>query len=264
MSASWVRAATPDDAPAVVAAMRDGFADDVLELTMYGCPGVGDYVARTIALGPLSPTAYLVAGVGPDILGAAHLSRMDHDLELSYLSVREGARHQGLGRRLLARGLHEAPVDGWMHLDVFEDNHRAAEWYSSLGFSVIGRRSWWSSPPPGPDPRGEPGATVGGLPQADACHRAFGFSEFSVRVHGRTWTVGRLGDRSFRLTDPGGLAVPGLLAVLGRLDPARRILCLAEDGAPPNDDSTLLISAHRMAAPLGQLRAATWSGPRGT
>jgi GNAT superfamily N-acetyltransferase len=260
MSEPWVRVATPADAPSIVAAIREGFTPEVVALTVYGCSGVEDYVAQVAALGPLSSTIFLVAGTGSGVLGAAEFSRSGHTLVLSYISVREEARYQGLGGILLSGGVDEArATDASMSLDVFEDNTRAFDWYRSLGFVALGRRSWWSAKLPEWDGSHNSDVIVSGFPQAEASHRAFGFSEFSVRTGAQSWSVGRLGDTYFRLTDPAGLASSDLLAALGQMNPARRILCLGDadaPGAPKPERASLLMSAHRLTAPMTHLRSA--------
>jgi hypothetical protein len=117
---------------------------------------------------------------------------------------------------------------------VFADNQVARRWYAGLGMHEVSASAWWAV---------DPAAVVGALgatresdavvtdhPAATAVHSAYGFSQFRVVTPRGSHTVGRIGTDWFRLTAPGALTDPDLLALLARLDPGRRLLVVAPHG----------------------------------
>jgi ribosomal protein S18 acetylase RimI-like enzyme len=257
MTSGWVRPATPDDAQELVAIIRDVLSPEERRVTIFGCPGIERFVAESAKLGLRATPTFVVAGRDDRTLGAAVFSSSGPNLFLSYIGVRQSDRSQGFGRLLLRFGASLMNGDGsHLVLDVMQNNSRAFRWYQSLGLSEIGRRSWWEL-----DGRSEtdgaakvPGhVSFRGLPQADACHRVFGFSEFAVQTGGDQWTVGRLDSALFRLTDPAGLANEALLSTLSALDPTRNVLCLgdpSDPAAPTPHAAREILRARRMTAPV--------------
>lgn len=90
-----------------------------------------------------NPTAYyLVARRGDALLGFGGIWIVDDDAHIVTLAVRDDARRQGVGRRLMEGLLAEARRRGVrsVTLEVRVGNHAARELYGSLGFTVLAYR----------------------------------------------------------------------------------------------------------------------------
>jgi GNAT superfamily N-acetyltransferase len=209
-----IRQALPADAGEVVTLVCQSFRREDLSLTIFGCSGIAEYLRREFAA-PRS--LYLVAEMEGRIGG---FLEMRTGPSLNYIAIGHGHRGKGIGRELLSAAL--AGAEGpRLTLDVFEHNTSALGWYRKLGFQNYGRTALWRVPavdcPPAP-------VYLSGLSQADATHRSFGFSSFTLSSGGRDFTIGRLGERWFLITDREFLSNPGALQVLATIDPGREIL----------------------------------------
>lgn len=223
--------ATPSHAGAIVDTMRGCFEPWVVDRTIYGCPGITGYVERVIHAAPLGSTAYWVALSDAEVVGFAEFRRRPSELLLAYIGSRPTARRRGVAGRLLAGPLHDDGVQQ-VALDVFEDNHTAARWYDRLGFTGDQVMGWWEAGLPRTGGGMGAPARVTGLPQADACHRAFGFSELVVESAHGSYRVGRLGDQWWRVFDPALLRDHEAVAALGALDERRRVVVLGSLSHP--------------------------------
>lgn len=253
-----LRRATIDDATAIVDIIRSGFAPALLDKFIFGCAGISRYVReQIIASDQDGDTRFTVAARGGTPIGCCELRRLRDRLFLNYIAVLPDARSAGLGRRLLHAGIERTA--GASHssisLDVIEDNRVAVDWYRSLGFERSHATEWWELPIEASSV--DTGACVTGLPQAAACQEAFGFSRVTVTTATGTWEVGLLGTHWFRITEPGALGDPSLLATLHRLDPARELLALLPEGALLSSAhrATRATGTHRMTMDLAALRA---------
>lgn len=227
-----IRPARPDEATGIVDVVRCGIDPELLDLTIYGCDGIGRYVLdQILARGSGSDTTYTVACEGPHVVGCAEMRLVRDGLFLSYISVRPELRSRGLGGLLLLRAIEQSGRDqeGRIALDVFEHNDRARRWYDRLGFRHEGTSEWWEAPLIGAGPRRE--ALIGGYPQAIACHDRFGFGRFRVVTERGDYDIGLLGRGWFRLTSPGALLDAPALGALRAVDDARRLLVVAPGGS---------------------------------
>jgi ribosomal protein S18 acetylase RimI-like enzyme len=219
-----IRPAEPGDAGEVVALVRQSFRPQDLDLTIYGCAGIAAYLEMEFALPrALSASAYLVAAIEGRIAGFADMRATDTGICLNYIATSPDWRGIGVGRELLAAALRaiDPPAGSLFTLEVFEHNQAALDWYRRSGFHRLGRMAFWRVADGGA-PAGH--VRVVDLPQADVTHRAFGFSSFRLAHGGRTFTIGRLGERWFRVTEGELLRRPEALRALQSLDPRREIL----------------------------------------
>jgi GNAT superfamily N-acetyltransferase len=213
-----IRQASPPDAGEVVDLVRQSFRPEDLALTIYGCSGIAEYLRREFAA---PRNAYLVAETE---------GRMDGFLEmrpgpsLNYIAIDRAHRGKGIGRELLFSALAGA-AGSRLTLDVFEHNTPALAWYQKLGFQNYGRTAIWRVQavdcPPAP-------VYLSGLSQADTAHRVFGFSNFALSSGGRDFTIGRLGEHWFFITDRALLSDSGVLRALRTIDSSREILFRGE------------------------------------
>jgi [ribosomal protein S18]-alanine N-acetyltransferase len=78
---------------------------------------------------------------GVRLVGSMVIWQAQNRAHIATLAVRPGMRRQGIGTRLLARGLMEARQQGASAatLEVRETNTAAQDLYRSFGFAVVGR-----------------------------------------------------------------------------------------------------------------------------
>ena len=221
-----IRRATPSDAIAIAALVRESFRPADLDLTIYGCAGIAAYLAMQFALPPtFSPSAYLVAETANRIAGFVEMRARENGLCLNYIATSPACRGAGVARELLAVALRalQPPADAAFTLDVFEHNQIALDWYRRMGFRPIEHLAFWQFSPPSATNTAEQ-VRILDLPQADVTHGAFGFSSFHLVHDGRTFPIGRLGDRWFRITESELLRRTAALRALHSLDPHREFL----------------------------------------
>jgi predicted GNAT family acetyltransferase len=158
------------------------------------------------------------------IAGFVDLRATGDHLSLNYIVTAKAWRGRGVARDLLAAALSKTESAGAtvLALDVFEHNQAAIHWYQKRGFRSQKRLAFWHVAPRncGVDEQ----VRIIGMPHAEASHRAFGFSHFTLAHGGRDFTVGRLGNRWFRIVDGELLKRPGALRALRRLESGREFL----------------------------------------
>jgi ribosomal protein S18 acetylase RimI-like enzyme len=251
MGGIQIRFAEPRDAEQVAILFSDGFRPDFAQLLIYRCRGASEYIRMHLASGvPTAESAYFVAEAPGGIIGAAELRRHSNRLLLNYIGVHPGYRGQRVGAILLSAAVGMSGVSsGQIGLDVLHENVRALQWYGRLGFVTRTSAEFLElAPPSGVD---EGPAYVSGLPQADLCQERFGFSKFNLITRKGTFSVGRIGDTWFRLTDLAAIGDPAIFAALNLLDPGRRIFAVVPaSSAPPAQVVRLLAKTHRMEAEI--------------
>jgi ribosomal protein S18 acetylase RimI-like enzyme len=254
MDGIQIRFAEPTDAAQIASLFSTGFRPEFAQLLMYGCRGASEYIRMQLASAiPTAESAYFVAHTPDAIVGAAELRRQPDRLLLNYIAVHPSHRGQSVGAILFSAAVEMLGVSsGQIGLDVLHDNVRALHWYSRLGFATGTSTEFLElAPPSGAD---ESLAYVSGLPQADLCQERFGFSKFNLITRKGTFSVGRIGDTWFRLTDLAAVGNPAIFAALKLLDPGRRIFAVVPaSSAPPAQVVRLLAKTHRMEAEIPHL-----------
>jgi|ERR1039458_3029358 GNAT superfamily N-acetyltransferase len=257
MDSIQIRFAEPGDAAPIANLFSSSFRPDVARLLIYGCKGASGHIRMQLASGiPNAESAYFVAQTPGGIVGAAELRRQPNSLFLNYIAVHPGHRGQRVGAILFSAAVGMSGVSsGQIGLDVLHDNVRALQWYSRLGFATRTSTDFLElAPPSGAD---EGPAYVSGLPQADVCQERFGFSRFNLITRTGTFSVGRIGDTWFRLTDLAAGENPAIFAALKLLDPGRRIFAVVPaSSAPPAQVVRLLAKTYRMEAEIPHLVSA--------
>jgi ribosomal protein S18 acetylase RimI-like enzyme len=256
MDGIQVRFAEPRDAPQIADLFSRGFRADVAQLLVYGCRGASEYIRMQLASAvSTAESAYFVAQTANGIIGAAELRRQPDRLFLNYIAMDPSHRGQGVGAILLLAAVGMSGVSsGQIGLDVLHDNVRAQQWYCSLGFVTRTSTEFLEIAPPGGADVGA--AYVSGLAQADLCQGRFGFSKFNLVTKKGTFSVGRIGDTWFRLTDLPALWDPEVFAALNLLDPGRRIFAVVPaSSVSPAQVVRLLAKTHRMEAGIQHVMA---------
>ncbi|MEP6618914.1 MAG: N-acetyltransferase [bacterium] len=222
-----LRPARAEDAPAIVQLATDGFHEERRSLFVYSCTGADAFVRNHIATPPmLAERHYSVAEIpGQGIVGVIDLVRTATAIHLAYVAVAPEARGQGLAQTLLSFATYHFPVRlAEMQLDVFSDNRVAVDWYDRLGFESTSVAHWFCGALPVTDDDAAVRGFVSGMPVAEAAHARFGFSQFTVHASGNDYSVGRLGEAWFRVSDAGVVRDLQALHALRTLDARRGLL----------------------------------------
>lgn len=251
-----VRDAQPEDALAIVNAVRSGFSRQHLSRLIYGCAGITQYVAQELSAPAAGrQTWHFVAESGAEgVVGHAAFGLAGSGLFLNYISVLPGWQGSGLGRSLLGfaipRLAHEAST---LHLDVLQENWLALNWYRRLGFSLAGTSDWWEMRRPFPMAAR---FRLPNWPQAEACQAAFGFSMLTVTTDRGEYSVGRLGSTWIRVTSADALEDPGFWAAVEAVQAGRGVLAILDEPLSNRQRaiSRLLTCTLRLSIPLDQLR----------
>jgi GNAT superfamily N-acetyltransferase len=242
------------DAAGIAGLLSSGFAPEYTGALIYACMGAAEYIRMQIGCGILNAEAlFVVARAADGMAGAAEIRRRPQGLFLNSIGVRAGYRGRGIGTALLAAAVKMSGVDsGVIGLDALEESPGVLKWYGRLGFAWRASAEFLELAPPG-DAAGKP-AYVSGLPQADVCQKRFGFSMFHVSSGKGSFSVGRIGEAWFRLTDAAAAGDPAVFAALRLLEPGRRILAvLPVAAAVPAQIVRRLATAHRMETEIVQL-----------
>ncbi|MDO4804351.1 MAG: ribosomal protein S18-alanine N-acetyltransferase [Lachnospiraceae bacterium] len=87
--------------------------------------------------------------VEPHIYGYVGLLMVPWEADITNITVREEARNQGIGRRLLDEIIRRCPEHGVsvIHLEVRESGEAARHLYEKIGFKTDGiRKGYYTSP----------------------------------------------------------------------------------------------------------------------
>lgn len=237
-----VRSAIQTDAPRIVSLARQSFP--YLELSVLGCEGAESYVNDTIQLADESAVGWTVACFGSDLVAMAEVRQSSSEAFLNHICVDPQYQGRGVGRLVLLASLSSLRSSAREFvLDVFSDNRVAKAWYRSLGFAVESQSHWIAL---SPDSDGSDGWwATDGVPQANAVHARYGFSQFQLETSSGSYRIGRLGQRTLRAS---GIARDRVARqALQDLYPHRRLLSAEQD--PGNGESTFPPS-ERMRADL--------------
>lgn len=222
-----LREACIDDVDGIVAIVKQSFQPKILGCTIYGCFGVGRFLADQLKLPKeLRDTLSAVALDKNKIVGYIELRIVRNSVFLNYVCTHPEFRSRGLGMHLLRFSLASIRSDRFssMVLDVFDDNSVAKDWYGKLGFSPIHFSAWYSIPLNSISV--ERTGIISGGAQADLCFREYGFSQFTVQTIRGQYEVGMLGEKWFRITQADVLDDPDAENALQLLDPKRKLLAL--------------------------------------
>lgn len=257
MSTLEIRRARPGDAAAIAGVISAGFEPVLLDAMIYGCRGIAGYIEAALATPyVLADRRFTVASLDGLVVGCVELRRAGTSVVLNCIAVAPELRGRQVGAALLQRALvdGEHSHDALLLLDVFQHNSVAAGWYERLGFVDTGGSEWWETPLLPPSEPLQPVTIVLDLPQADASQSLFGFSQFRVMCGDTVLHVGRLGTTWFRVTDAAAADHGQLHAILGALEPTRRLLAVLPVGGLPESrqrGSRLVARTRRLACPIG-------------
>jgi ribosomal protein S18 acetylase RimI-like enzyme len=231
-----IQQAAPDDAENVVELLRRSFRPEDLGLTIYGCHGIEAYLRLEFAQPrEFSTSTYLVARIAGQLAGFVEFRLLDGGPHVNYIAIDSAWQKIGIGSELLSaalktRGTNSSPR---LTLDVFEHNQTALNWYMAKGLRALRRTAFWTvALPPGEI---ESHWRVAGFALSEVTHSVLGFSSFNLIGPGRTFSVGRLARRWFRITEREFLHCRPALVALHCIEPGREVLFVGEEEAIPPD-----------------------------
>lgn len=248
------------DILSVVKIVRTSFTTDVLSKIIYGCEGIEKYLLNQIDIPKeLTDTTYLVAELEDKVVGYIELKHLNDSLFLNYIAVDRDYKSHNIGKSMLKEAIRmcENPNDTSMVLDVFEFNNNAKSWYSKLGFQEESRSVWWSVVPQKRELCGEK-VILAGFPQASACHKEFGFSQFNLISKDNNILVGMIGKEWFRVNKTDILRHTDIINALLKIDSFRQILLITnnEEYLENNNNfkSNFILESIRMKVDLKTLK----------
>ena len=202
----------------------------LLKFTIWSSPQASTYIED------------LIAGECPEIAAEFHILRRDGEIAVAlYLRLVDGAifvdnvyadeaaRKQQLTNLLIYSGLidysQRHPSDT-AAFDAFEFDRTIRAWHRYLGGKEHSRRTWWHLPlPPGSEEYTADSEVIG-FKEAEGRHQRWGFSQFQVVTSQGRYSVGRLPESYFRLTEPAGATDLSLCRTLAKLDPSRTLFVI--------------------------------------
>lgn len=223
-----VRQACPGDASRIVSLIARSFSPAIKDATIYGCSGISKYVQANMAgAKQSSDSKYFVAELDGEMAGCAEFRVLPRTIFLNYICVLRKLRGGGIGEEMLRQSvpLVKGPETEDFKLDVFFDNAPALSWYHKLGFESAATTDWWSIPLP-KKKQFRPNAVISGLPQAQVCHRQFGFSHFTMDTPAGSYRVGKLGEKWFRISQPQFINDHNAMQYLCHQKSGQKLLCL--------------------------------------
>ncbi|MBP2639409.1 MAG: hypothetical protein H6Q66_360 [Firmicutes bacterium] len=216
------------DVERAIEIMSQGADPTIFPYLIHSCFGYAEYVKSILRLPVECRDTFFFGAYDQDqLLGFSEWRRLGGVFLLSELFIAADARSGGIGKQLFEHGRelaikHNAFV---IELDVFMMNHEAREWYQRLGFIERHQTSWILE---GAAHRAKAvipqGYMVKNFCTAAACQKVYGFSNLEIESGSTKYSIGRLGDRYFRITTMENLYDKQLLSVLRHLDPDRRIV----------------------------------------
>jgi ribosomal protein S18 acetylase RimI-like enzyme len=225
-----IRYAEQRDVRRIIEIVNQGFDNVLLDAMIYGCKGIDKYLSYQFKLPQsLSDKVYIVAENSDGVIGFVEFRIYPDMLFLNYIGIDKSSRKNSLASYLLSQSelMIRKKCHKKMQLDVFFDNQVAKNWYEKIGFTSITSSNWLSVSFEAESRLKN--SKISGFPQAILCSEKFGFSEFLLSTPIRTYNIGLLGDKWFRVTQSQIFHDPDALSGLKKLSSTRKILALCSD-----------------------------------
>ena len=243
----------PEDAKDMVDLVRRGFPEIHLRTTIYGCPGITNFIADNIRLGRHSAYLYQVAKYRGTTVGMAEFRFFNDTFFLNYIAVHPDFQSHGLAKTLLKTAIlsNKSEKITRFSLDVYTHNHRVVAWYEALGMCSEFERDVWVSPnPPKPCPIK---FQIPDYAQSESVHARLGFSELTIFRDEKSIKIGRLGSTYFRIPSEILLEDSEWLIALSQLDLARELITSVLKPAKFSGQWAHVLSTRRMSANIQEI-----------
>ncbi|WP_143192038.1 GNAT family N-acetyltransferase, partial [Paenibacillus helianthi] len=208
---------------------------DVFYLTVFSCKGYTRFLEKTLDFqASLSSVKLMGVYDNNTLIAFSEWRIFENVIFLNNLYVSPLYRNKGVGYQLLKYGrcLATSLDIKQISLDVFEWNQSSYSWYKKLGFSNGEYTRWFTGNIIFHEDYSTSdiqNAEIIELSQAKISHQKFGFSSFKVITSRKEYSIGRLGDKHFRLTDVEGLNDKSLLKILFNIDSNRKIFLVTQE-----------------------------------
>jgi GNAT superfamily N-acetyltransferase len=221
--------AHPGDAAAILRIFKATYPPDLLPLLPLGCSGAQNFLEDSISTKVPNPdTFFLVARDKLDKPDKSIKAFVESRLGLSslfinWIHVAPEAQGKKLGSELLRFAIQTfcCECNHSISLDVAESNTRARAWYQRLGFADQHTTDWrLFTLHAGDYP---PKFLVSVNAFDERMHKTYGFSTRKIFTMFGNFSIGVLGERYFRSTDPEDL---NRAAILQAIDPDRELLMI--------------------------------------
>jgi GNAT superfamily N-acetyltransferase len=210
------------------------FPREKVARTIYGSGKVHHYLASLVELADLVSEHILWgAWIGQTLAGYIHARQLERNWHLNEIATLPRHQGKGIGRSLFRKWIELGQARGFngYSLDV-DPNSRAYQSYLRRGFEItktswtyekqlpsvaVSRRSGELTAKNVADAAME----LSEWESAQAWQKTYGFSRFRLTRQGKTWSIGRLGTKYFRVNEPVPLSVEQTLV---RVDPNRQLI----------------------------------------
>lgn len=222
-----IRFANCLDAHGIAVLVGSGFKDEISGAMIYGADGIETYLKSQLSIASnINDSVYIVAEDVNTIIGFVEFRNGFDYLFLNFIGISSLSQNKGVAKKLLRQAVVMASSINHrrISLDVFDDNEIAKSWYINLGFTPEYITNWYRIKQTVKCT--DFIAKVSGYSQSQICYSSFGFSQFTVNTIADTYSVGLLGNKWFRVSQPEILNDVDALACLNSIDPNRYILGL--------------------------------------
>jgi ribosomal protein S18 acetylase RimI-like enzyme len=233
----FYRALTQAESNQLVGVIREAFSEEWLCRTIYGSPGVTDYLANLLAF-PQWQNEHVFWGafIDQQLVGVVHGRVVSNSWHLNNIAVKPSYQNRGIGKELVNIWFSLGYKRGYrvFTLDVDESKDRVVNWYRSLGFNIKDATYIYEKSLSTTDSLSkfadQREIQLLNWEDAQAWQFAYGFSSFVLVDQGNRWRVGRIGNRYFRVSvddDVSNMvetAIYRLAEILSVIDPARKLL----------------------------------------
>ncbi len=240
------------DAHLIPKLIESGMNRSIFPLTIFSSKGYEAYINNLLTIAEKNRRVKLYgAFVDDHLAGYTEWRILEESLFLNNIYVFPEYQGFGFGKSLLVEHgkdlLHEYEKST-ISLDVFADNKAAIHWYEKIGFINKQSTYWYVGEQTARTDSNSPtGCYVENYPNAEAEHKAYGFSMLTCSTRNGSYQIGRIKNQYYRITNPKFLHDYELLHYLYELDPCRRLIVLTNEEDLPNH-YTLVCKSNRMSA----------------
>jgi len=138
-----IRLINKDDVERFVQIFRESFKTEYLILSIYRGLGIENFILNELN-NPLSPYRYFGLFYNDKLIGCAEYKIINKDtFFLNQIASDNEYKGQGVGKAIINKTFEYYSKKGYnkVQLDVHEDNDIALNWYNSLGFIELNKKS---------------------------------------------------------------------------------------------------------------------------
>lgn len=241
----------PSDSKILGEIIREGMPENIFSLSISSCHGYDSFISSLLEAPNYSSTSFYGAYINNKLVGFVEWRKMGDVLFWNNIYILPGYRSYGVGKKLFntKQYLLAKYEASRIELDVFNWNEKAMKWYVNLGFKPIKIDDWYIKKSSNMlDIQEE--FYVYNLPEAKCMHKEYGFSRLEITTQKGRYTIGRLGEKYYRIHGFNTLLDKSLINALSVIDPTRDyLIAVDKDEKIPKDigDLSFITSVTRMS-----------------